>query len=145
MSHICKGEGRVFKRLEDIVAAAKALGWQVKYGEKVRYYYGVGEVCDVVVEMRDDVVNERGESLNKKYNIGFKQNEKGEYEAIYDNAMNGRAVFEETKSDAVTQRVIGLFKQAYNEANVRRQAVAKRKTVTKQIGVDGVVRMRIMG
>lgn len=142
MSHLCTGEAREFASIKDIVSAAYALGWSVRYGKQVRYYAGDGPACDVVIEFSDDETNGR-HKLNEKYNIGFQKLQNGHYQAVYDNAMDGRAVRPSSEIDAVTKRVMGKFKQAYYAAGIKRQAANTRRSVQKQVMPGGVVRLRV--
>jgi hypothetical protein len=81
-----------WKDISCVKAACDELGYKLKDGGVVRYYYGQGEVCDYTIEFgRSDIA--------AKYNAGLKKNSKGYYDFIIDNSIHG-AIITDTRANS---------------------------------------------
>ena len=113
MSKLVSGDAKI-DDLSVVVEAAHILGWVVEYGVAVSYFEGPGPVCDVVVRPSDNEQDRFGQSVGRKYTIGYTQDAHTRRVTIFhDNAMDGGAVFsvEGGQQDETTKRIIGKLQQ----------------------------------
>ena len=141
MSHLCtiKTELRDIKAIEE---ACLALGWTLKQGGRVRFYYGESqEEADHTIEFNGTETASRTLESGK-YNLGLVKTESG-YEVRCDNAMAGDRVLDINKQDDVTLGVLGKLKQHYAVALLQRQVSRKRQHMKQEIQTDGSIRVTI--
>lgn len=129
-----------------LLDAVTHLGWTVTASEAVSYYSGKGQVCDLVLNFADNVVDRQGRPLNRKYNIGVNLDGKGQVkELLVDNALNGQEVKSATEQDECTQRVLGSLKQAYQLSAAKRVILRKGYRVKEITHEDGRIELSVKG
>lgn len=143
MSHLVKKECAM-RDLQTLLDAALSLGWEVRAEERVKYFAGAGEVCQHVLHFSDDMLDDYGNRLNRKYNIGI-QIEGDKLSLLHDNAMNGRDVMYGDQVDSCTERVVNRLKQAYQVCAARKVAQRKGWRLSEQKLEDGrvVLKMKV--
>jgi len=136
--------------LEQVRQAAAVLGWTVYTpldGVRVKYYEGLGEVCDMTVQPIDEQ-DKYGHDVGSKYTIGFRRESDGHISMLHDNAMNGAEAFtvESGQQDDTTQRVVGKLKQAIARVRVESLLMHEKASWRVEQRADGaqvmVVRRR---
>lgn len=129
-----------------LLDAVTRLGWTVTASEYVLFYSGKGQVCDLVLNFADNVVDRQCRLLSRKYNIGVNLDSNGQIkELLFDNAMNGQEVRAQTEQDDCTKRVIGSLKQAYQLSAAKRVALRKGYRVKEIAQADGSVQLVTTG
>lgn len=109
MSHLTTVDSEVVD-IEALAQGCDALGWELREGGKVVYYYGEGPECDYTIHFPV------GHAC-KRYTIGLKWNEgSGVYDVLCDNAMNGPVT--EEGLGGMTPQILGELTQQYNYAVV---------------------------